>query len=305
MQSKLMNKVRGLLGVACAAALAGSALFAQRASAAIIYAVDTTNNLFSFDSNSPQTIQQGHFITGLQTPGEQIIGLDGRPSNSGLYGLSNLNRVYLLNPTTGAAISGATMTIPLNGNSFGFDFNPVNNNARVVSDARQNLVVDPTTGVTTAGTNLAYAGGDPNAGKTPSVVGAAYSNNISTPPQTTTTLYDIDSVQDVLATQAIPTAGTLTTVGSLGTNVTNLLGFDIGGDGVAFAAMQTTTSPISSLYTINLTSGASTLVGPILGGLQVRDIAVEPAGGFIVPEPGSILALGAMSLGMMMRRRTA
>src|SRR2546429_2811004 len=139
MQSKLMNRVRGLLGLACAAVLAASSLFTQRASAAIIYAVDTQNNLFSFDSNAPQTITQGHFITGLQTPGEQIIGLDGRPSNSGLYGLSNLNRIYLLNPGTGAAISGVTMTTGLNGNSFGLDFNPVNNNARVVSDARQNL----------------------------------------------------------------------------------------------------------------------------------------------------------------------
>jgi hypothetical protein len=300
MQSKLMKKVRGLLGLACAAALAGGALFSQRASAAVIYGVDNQNTLFNFNSNSPGTILTGHAITGLQ-PSEQIIGLDGRTSNSGLYGLSNFNRIYLLNPLTGAAVSSANMTTPLNGTSFGFDFNPVNNNARVVSNARQNLVVDPTTGVTTAGTEVAYATGDPNVGANPNVVGSAYSNNIV--GATTTVLYDIDSGIDRLATQDLPTAGTLHTVGALGVDVTALLGFDIGADGVAFAAMQTTTDNRSSLYTINLGTGAATAVGQIDGGIEVRDIAIEPAGGFIVPEPGSIMALGAMSLGLVIRRR--
>jgi hypothetical protein len=303
MQSKLMKKVRGLLGLACAAALAGGALFAPRASAAIIYGVDNLNNLFNFNSNTPGTIISGHTITGLQTPGEQIIGLDGRASNSGLYGLSNLNRVYLLNPLTGAAISSVNMTTGLNGTSFGFDFNPVNNNARVVSNARQNLVVDPTTGVTTAGTDVAYAVGDANAGVNPNIVGSAYNNNISGATQTT--LFDIDSGIDRLVTQDIPTAGTLHTVGPLGFDVTALLGFDIGADGVAFADMQTTTDNRSSLYTVNLGTGAASLVGQIDGGVEVRDIAIEPTTGFISPEPGSILSLGAVALCMVIRRRNS
>lgn len=300
MQSKLMRKVRGLLGLACAAALAGSALFAQRASAAIIYAVDNQNNLFNFSSATPGTIISGHAITGLQ-PNEQIIGLDGRTSNSGLYGLSNFNRIYLLNPLNGAAISSANMTTALNGTSFGFDFNPVNNNARIVSNARQNLVADPGTGVTTAGTDVAYAAGDANAGVNPNIVGSAYNNNVV--GASTTTLFDIDSGIDRLVTQDIPTAGTLHTVGPLGFDVTALLGFDIGGDGVAFADMQTTTDNRSSLYTVNLATGAATAVGQIDGGIEVRDIAVEPSTGFISPEPGSMLSLAAVALGMVIRRR--
>ena len=302
MRSKLMRKVRGLLGLACAAALAGSAFFTQRASAAIIFAVDNQNNLFNFNSNTPGTIISGHAITGLQ-PSEQIIGLDGRTSNSGLYGLSNFNRIYLLNPLTGGVLSSVNMTTGLNGTAFGFDFNPVNNNARIVSNARQNLVANPDTGVTTAGTDVAYAAGDPNQGVNPNIVGSAYSNNIV--GASTTTLLDIDSGIDRLVTQDIPTAGTLHTVGPLGVDVTALLGFDIGADAVAFAAMQTTTDNRSSLYTINTGSGAAALVGQIDGGVEVRDIAIEPATGFISPEPGSILALGAMSLGMLIRRRNA
>jgi len=295
----MMKKMRG---VACAAVLAAGAVFAQHASAAIIYAVDTNNTLFNFDSGTPGTIIAGHAITGL-LPNEQIIGLDGRPSNSGLYGLSNLNRVYLLNPLTGAALTSSTMTTPLNGTDFGFDFNPTNNNARVVSNARQNLIVDPTTGVTTVGTNLAYAAGDANAGANPNIVGAAYTNN--NPGASSTVLYDIDSGIDRLVTQDLPTAGTLHTVAGagLGVNATALLGFDIGGDGTAFAAMQTATDIRSGLYTINLGTGAATLVGTIDGGIQVRDIAIEPATGFIVPEPASMLSLGVVALGMGLRRR--
>ena len=311
MQSKLMKKVRGLLGLACAAALAGSALFAQRASAAIIFAVDTTNNLFSFDSNSPQNIAQGHFITGLPTVGEQIIAIDGRTATSELFAMSNFSRLYTLNPSTGAATPvGSGFTPTLNGNSFGFDFNPTVDRIRVVSDADQNLRLNPVTGGLAAqDTNLSYAAGDVNAGKNPSIVGAAYTNNINNPLPTQTTLYDIDSVNNVLVTQGTlngvesPNTGLLHTVGALGVDVTNLLGFDIGGDGTAFAAMQTTSNPASGLYTINLTTGAATFVGTIIGGTEVRDIAVEPAGGFIVPEPGSLLMLGAMSLGLVMRRR--
>jgi len=306
-------KKLGLLGFACAAVVAASSFFAQRASAAIIYAVDTQNNLFNFDSNTPINIgTNAHFITGLGN-GEQIISIDGRPATSQLFGMSNFSKLYTLDPNTGAATAvGSGFTPILNGNSFGFDFNPTVDRIRVVSDADQNVRLNPVTGGNAAvDTNLAYAVGDVNAGKNPSVVGAAYTNNTTNPTPTQTTLYDIDSVNNVLVTQGTlngvesPNTGLLHTVGALGQDVTNLLGFDIGADGTAFAAMQTTTSPISSLYTINLNSGAATLVGPIIGGVQVRDIAVEPAGGFIVPEPGSILALGAMSLGMMMRRRTA
>jgi hypothetical protein len=62
-------------------------------------------------------------------------------------------------------------------------------------------------------------------------------------------------------------------VGALGVNTSDLVGFDISGStGLAFASLTPPTGAGSSLYTINLATGAATLVGTIDGGsLLVRD----------------------------------
>src|SRR5947207_1869584 len=230
------NLIRNaMLAAFCVATFAA----ADRARAAVIYGVDTQDNLFSFDSAAPNQIISGHFITGL-SGGEHIIAIDFRPLTGELYAMSTLNKLYTVDTSTAALSAvGSGFTPQLNGNSFGFDFNPTVDRIRVVSDADQNLRLNPTTGGLAAiDTSPVYAAGDPTAGKNPSVVGAAYSNNVD--GATTTTLYDIDSVLDTLVIQNPANAGTLNTVGALGVDVTNLLGFDIGPDGTAYAAMQTT-----------------------------------------------------------------
>ena len=125
-----------------------------------------------------------------------------------------------------------------------------------------------------------------------------------------TTLYDIDYTTDRLVTQGSvnfppgtsPNTGTLFDVGPLGVNTSALLGFDISAlSGIAFASLTPVAgAAFSSLYTINLASGAATLVGTIGGGSTVRGIAVSN-----LPEPG-VLALAGMMLGGMtiaLRRR--
>ena len=73
-------------------------------------------------------------ITGL-VGGETIVGIDRRPANGGLYGVSSANRVYFINSTTGAATQvGADGAFTLNGTSFGFDFNPTVDRIRVTSN---------------------------------------------------------------------------------------------------------------------------------------------------------------------------
>ena len=88
------------------------------------------------------------------------------------------------------------------------------------------VVLNPVTGALAAtDPNLAYAAGDSNAGANPNVVGSAYTNSFS--GTLTTTLYNIDSALDILVTQNPPNNGRLNTVGSLGFNTTNQVGFDI------------------------------------------------------------------------------
>src|SRR5262249_46625197 len=148
----------------------------------------------------------------------------------------------------------------VSGTSFGFDFNPTNDRIRVTSDADINLLVNPNDGVVTPQVNL-------NPGN-PNIVGSAYSNNFGT--ATTTTLFDIDSGTDQLFTQ-VPATGVLTLVGNLGVDTDGRVGFDIAGDGSAFASF--TVSGISSFFTIDLANGTATLVGQISGAnTVVRDI---------------------------------
>ncbi len=202
-------------------------------------------------------------VTGL-TGGETLVGIDIRPATGQLYGLTNQNRLYIINPRTGAAVIASTLSTPLNGTAFGIDFNPTVDRLRIVSDADQNLRVNVDTGATTVDGTIAYAANDASQGVNPSLSSAAYTNSF--PGATATTLYAIDTALDKLVIQNPPNAGTLNTVGGLlGFDFNTLAGFDIqAGDNIAYALSEV--GGVGGLYTINLTTGAATLVGAVLTG---------------------------------------
>ncbi len=243
--------------------------------AVTFYGVTAANGLVRFSSATPGTLDSTIAITGLQAA-ETVLGIDVRPATLQLYILGSTGRLYTLDPGTGVATQVGTGTFALSGTSFGFDFNPVPDRIRVTSDADQNLRLNPDTGTIAAtDTTLAYATGDTNAGQNPNVVGSAYTNNFA--GATTTTLYDIDSARDILVTQNPPNNGTLNTVGALGVDTSDVVGFDIvNPSGVAYAALRVGGN--SQLYTINLTTGAATLVGNLGGSSAINGItAVNPA----------------------------
>src|SRR5262249_27253545 len=145
---------------------------------------------------------------------------------------------------------------------------------------------------TVAGTDtpVAFAMGDANAGKTPNIVSAAYTNNFAGVNPTATTLYVIDSNLDILATQGSinstpvsPNSGQLFTAGPLGINASDMIGFDISDiSGTAYAAMTVTGETMTKLFTINLATGTASLVGAINSTEQIRDIAVAVTGEFMM-----------------------
>ena len=120
-----------------------------------------------------------------------------------------------------------TISAALNGNFFGMDFNPTVDRLRIVSDTGQNLRVNVDTGAALVDGALQFAAGDPNAGTTPQVVAAAYSNNFGN--AVSTTLYTLDLATQSLLTQAPPNAGTLNTIGSLSGILFPEAAFDIFG----------------------------------------------------------------------------
>ena len=236
-----------------------------------IIALTSGNHLVSFDHATPGTITSSVQVTGLQ-PGERLLGIDFRPATGDLYALGSTSRLYKLNTTTGAAklVGSGAFTPALSGTRFGFDFNPAVDRIRVTSDADQNMRLNPDTGAVAAtDTNLQFAATDPHAGANPNVVGSAYSNNFA--GATVTVLYDIDSSVDALLIQNPPNGGTLNTVGAMGIDATDEVGFDISGvTGAAYASLST------NLYSINLQSGLATLIGAI-GGPGPTEIIVDIA----------------------------
>ncbi len=269
----------GMLGLALRNSREASA---QQTAGSTVYALTANNSLINFNASTPGTIINTVAITGL-AQGESLVGIDFRPRNNQLYGVSSASRIYTINLTTGAvtAIGSAAFTPALNGTAFGVDFNPVPDRIRVTSDADQNLRLNQLDG-TVAGTDmtLAYATGDTNASANPNVVGVAYTNNFN--GAGATTLYGIDSNRDILVRQGSiggapdsPNNGRLTTIGALGVNTTDQIGFDITEpNDVAYASLTPQGASSSSLYTINLNTGAATLVGAIGGGAIIRDIAL-------------------------------
>ena len=291
--------------------LAGTALLLLAnapARAELLYA-GNGGSLISFDSATPGTITTVNY-SGLQK-GETIVGFDLRPSNGLLYGISSASRLYTINPASGVVTQiGSSGAFTLNGNSFGMDFNPQVDLIRVVSDNEQNLRINPNGTLTGTDTALSPAG---------NIVSAAYDRN-DTNPATLTTLYGIDSSSGMLVRiggvdgSPSPNGGVVTNVGSTGLNIfSNAIGFDVSGaTGVAYAIISGFQIPakaaldgvafMTSLYTINLSTGAATLVGTIGNGtIQYGSLTAATA----IPEPSSVLLLGtaALFLGATYRAR--
>lgn len=240
-----------------------------------IYVVTTTNQLLLFSSDTPGSIASSVGITGLQ-PGESILGIDFRPKVpvGRLYGLGSTSRLYSIDKVTGiaTAVGGGPFTPALSGSEFGFDFNPTVDRIRVISDTDQNLRLHPDLGTVVAvDSTLRYPAADPNAFEDPYAVGAGYTNSVD--GATSTTLYDVETVLNILTTQAPPNNGQLNTIGSLTVNPNNTCGFDISGaTGIAYGGFNV--AGVSNLYTVDLPTGAASLVGAIGGGGIVRCLSV-------------------------------
>lgn len=280
--------------------LAGFAM-AGVTQAQTVYTV-TGVNLNTFDATAPAVAFATVPITGL-TAGDIVIGLDRRPANNALVlavdGLAN-DRLYTLNPISGQATllstlaaDPADLTAPftgLTGAAFGTDFNPVPDRLRVVSDTGQNLRINVDSGLVT--TDL------PLNGATASIQASAYINNFPGGGGSTT-LYGINGATDTLYTQVPPNDGTQVVTGPLGVDTANTIGLDIltnnGATTTNTAYAGLFVGGFTNLYTVNLTSGAATLVGRLGSGAVIQGFAVV-AGGPGGAGPSGIPAIGINGL---------
>jgi len=189
-----------------------------------------------------------------------LQGIDFRPANGLLYGVTDTDKVYTINYVTGQAKFVSKLSNSFNGGfQSGFDFNPVPNLLRIVGSNDQNFRTNVDTGAVILDQPLAYASDDLNAGVDPNISSVAYTNSLA--GATTTQLFGIDYDLDVLVLQNPPNNGTLRTIGNLGINFAPISGFDIftdaQGNNSAYALSG------SVLYSINLSTGAATAIADV------------------------------------------
>ncbi|MBS1705700.1 MAG: DUF4394 domain-containing protein [Armatimonadetes bacterium] len=273
------------------------------AQASTIYGLTSRDHLIRFDSMTPNTLAADTMLWG-QAANEMFVGIDFRPATNQLYGVGSYGNLYTINTMNGMATKVATIMdssnnpITLMGSEFGVDFNPTVDRLRITSNLGMNLRVNPVSGSTIVDGNLNMGGG------TPYIVASAYSNN-DNDSSTGTTLYNIDSASDMLTIQTPPNNGTQVNVGALGYDVTALAGLDIetmGTSNMAYAALQSSAANGSWLASINLSTGAASVMGSIgsaqtSDSIAVRDIAVQT-----VPEPATMAAL-VCGIGALLRRK--
>jgi sugar lactone lactonase YvrE len=252
--------------IASAAVLMPAAAFA-----APVIGLTGDKTLVMFDTTNP-AVTKSMDVTGV----DALAGIDWRPGNKTLIGVTPDSTIVSIDPATGAATEIAKMNTPLamGGAQVVVDINPMADRLRYMTGTT-NHRVHPDTGETTVDGALAYEQGDMHAGEAPNIVAASYINAYGKPEATA--MYNIDATIGALVQQTKPNDGTLKAIGKLGIADPGAeYAFDVEttADGTNTAWLATG----GKLYTVDLETGAATAAGDITGvETGIRDIAVLPA----------------------------
>ncbi|MGR3450172.1 MAG: DUF4394 domain-containing protein [Paracoccus sp. (in: a-proteobacteria)] len=240
------------------------------AAAPMIGLIDGTT-LASFDSDTPAEVTTMP-VTGV----DALLGIDYRPANGTLVGVTPDNRIVTIDPATGAATELSVMDTPLPMADMPVivDFNPMTDRLRLMTGTT-NHRVNVDTGEVTVDGSLAFEDGDMHAGEAPSIAAAAYINSFGQPEATA--MYDIDTTIGALIRQTSPNDGTLAAIGKLGFEMDDTTpAFDIqtteDGTNTAWLVAGGT------IYNVDLETGMATQAG-MLEGVEgdLIDVTVMPA----------------------------
>ena len=228
-----------------------------------ILGLTADQTLVKFNECRPSRLKEIAPVSGLQAPDKVLVGIDFRVQDGELYGLGDGGGIYTIDTDTAQAFKVTQLTVPLEGVSFGVDFNPAANALRIISNTGQNLrhpFAGPLVFMTQTDKPLNNAGTIALG-----VTGAAYTNN-DLDTNTNTTLYDIDTTLDQVSIQSPPNDGSLVATGKLTVDAGPTVGFDnytqlrkgvaVGNNAFATLVVNGTTA----FYRINLLAGTAILI---------------------------------------------
>jgi Domain of unknown function (DUF4394) len=248
---------------------------AAAAAVDVVGLVDGTS-LVRFTTADPAPVGEPATVSGMAGD-TRLVGIDYRVQDGLLYGVGDEGGLYSITET-GTATKVGELSVPLDGEVFGVDFNPAANALRVISDTGQNLrqpfATTPLPN-TVADTELSNPAQAPATGTVPAngVVSAAYTNN-DTEDTTATSLFVLDAAAGRISLQAPANGGTLSPTGSLGVDADAGWGFDIhtdaNGVNTGYATVQVGSG--YELHSVDLLTGRMTRIDRLDG--TITDIAV-------------------------------
>lgn len=279
-------------------AMALMSVCAANAHAGNLVAINSSNQIGVFDANN---IGDAIFNTiSGDASGESFVGIDLRPSNNLVYGITRSNKIYTIDAYNGNSTFVAALANPVVGDSksYGFDFNPVADiggasSLRLVSSSGDNYAVNVNTGAVTLATSLI-----------PGFTGVSYTNSNANNPTTvpsSTALYYINSANDTLN---VATTGfnnpSISIIGSLGIDILSANGFEIDSNGIGYAAVNMDNGFLKSeLIRINTMTGQAEWVSTFNGTINGLTVAPVPE-----PETYAMLMAGLGVLGFSARRKS-
>ena len=191
-----------------------------------------------------------------------ILGIDVRPADGVLYGVTSDGNVVTIDIRSGqATMKNKLSEMWKRSAATTFDFNPAADRLRLMSAEGVSWRINVDDGKVIVDGSHKFKDGDANAGRMPRIVAGAYTNSFK--GTKATTLYNIDAATGSLVTQVPPNDGVLNTVGSLGISINGPVSFNIVSSGpdqnAGWLAMG------GALYAVDLKTGRATMAGKIVG----------------------------------------
>jgi hypothetical protein len=251
------------------AAGAALALPAAGAEAATLVGLTADNHLVRIDADSRRAASPVR-VTGIEG---RLIGIDVRPADMKLYGLTDAGQIVTIDAMTGRATQVSRLSERFeSGGRATVDFNPVADRLRVMGMSGANLRINVDNGQVAKDGQLRYQPGTPWSETAPRVVAGAYTNSVK--GTTATMLFTVDTLTRTLNLQAPPNDGVQQPKGEVAPSLPGGVAFDImpeagGGNRAVLMAGN-------ALHTVDLSNGRATLVGTVSGlpQAEVIDIAV-------------------------------